>query len=250
MPRPVNPTRPGLRNYLRRQFHAYFQNAFSGITTQGLQLLEVGCAASVWLPYFAKTYGFQVTGLDYSEIGCELERHILVDENVQGEVVCADLFSPPGTMLGAFDVIVSFGLIEHFEDTPACIEALSRYLKTGGIMITNIPNLAGTAGTVQKILNRPIFDIHVVLDARDLRLAHEKAGLEVLQHGYFLSTAYSVCNLEGLKEGSLGWMFKKFILLSLVGLSVLVWSIESKIGPFKVSKLFSPYINCIARKNP
>ncbi len=117
-------------------------------------------------------------------------------------------------------------------------------------MITNIPNLAGTAGSFQKLLNRPIFDIHVILDAPDLRLAHEIAGLEVLQHGYFLSTADGVCNLEGLKEGSLGWMFKKFILLSLVGLSVLVWSIEGKFGPFKVSKLFSPYINCIARKNP
>jgi cyclopropane fatty-acyl-phospholipid synthase-like methyltransferase len=30
------------------------------------RLLEIGCARSAWLPYFAQEFGIDVSGLDYS----------------------------------------------------------------------------------------------------------------------------------------------------------------------------------------
>ena len=125
----------------------------------------------MWLPYFAKEFAFEVYGIDYSEIGCQQAKQILEYEGVNGKIVCADFFSPPGSMLKAFDVVVSFGVLEHFEDTTACIAAFSKFLKPGGLLITNIPNLCGLNGLIQKMINRSIFDIHVPLDKKSRTLS-------------------------------------------------------------------------------
>ena len=42
---------------------------------------------------------------------------ILSIEGVKGDIVCADFFSPPESMIEEFDVVISFGVLEHFEDT-------------------------------------------------------------------------------------------------------------------------------------
>ena len=48
---------------------------FSG--RSGSRILELGCANSQWLPYFAHKWNFQVDGLDYSETGAQMAREIL-----------------------------------------------------------------------------------------------------------------------------------------------------------------------------
>jgi len=84
-------------------------------------------------PYFAKEFGFKVYGIDYSEIGCKQAREVLSNTGVEGNVICAIFFSPPENLIDAFDVVVSFGVVEHFEDT-AGIAAFSRFLKPNGIL--------------------------------------------------------------------------------------------------------------------
>ena len=51
------------------KFHQYFQDVFKGGQTRGKKLLEIGCGGSVLLPYFSKTFGFDVCGVDYSPAG-------------------------------------------------------------------------------------------------------------------------------------------------------------------------------------
>ena len=115
IPKEVNPRHGGLPNYVNRRFHEYFCQIFSNMNTQGKKVLEIGCARSVWLPYFAKEFGFKIYGIDYSEIGYQQAMQILSNEEVKGEIVCADFFSPSESMLKAFDVVVSFGVLEQNE---------------------------------------------------------------------------------------------------------------------------------------
>jgi len=248
LPAPVDPRKPGLSRHRDRSFHGYFQNVFQGVETRGLRFLEIGCAQSVWLPYFAREYGFEVSGLDYSEIGCEQEKQILAAEGIDGDVVCADFFSPPEEMLGAFDVVVSFGVAEHFEDTAACLEAFSKFLRPGGMLITSIPNLTGLIGSIQKKVNRPVFDIHVLLNAQTLAAAHRRAGLQVIRCNYFMNTNFGVLNLNGLPTGSALWLAKKILLALLVRYSMAVWFLEEKTRPFRATRLIAPAIICVARK--
>ena len=201
----------GLANYINRQFHEYFSRIFGNTKTKGLKLLEIGCASSHWLPYFAKEFGFEVSGIDYSEIGCQQASEILSKERIQGRIVCTDFFNPPASMIEAFDVVVSFGVAEHFQDTAACISAFSRFLKHGGLILTSIPNLSGLIGYIQKLINRPVFNMHVILDTTALKDAHEKAALNVLDCNYFVFTNFNVCNLQGLPTRSISWLLKKFL---------------------------------------
>ena len=248
VPVPVDPQHGHIDNYVNRQFHELFSMLFSGVDPRGKLLLEVGCAKSTWLPYFSQQFGFQVAGLDYSEIGCEQSRKILSNARVPGEIICADLFSPPASLLGKFDVVITFGVVEHFADTRMCIEALSKFLKHGGLLITNIPNMVGLIGAIEKIINRPVYDIHVPLDHESLLNVHKLSGLDVLRCGYFLSTHFGVLNLNGLDRETLSWRIKNIFLKILLHISKIIWIYEGAFGQFKPSKLLSPYIHCLAQK--
>lgn len=159
----VDPRDEGLSNVVNRRLHQVLSNVFSGTHTRKQRLLEVGCANSSWLPYFALHYGFSVTGLDYSPQGCEQERALLQIAGVQGEVVCADLYAPPQSLQGAFDVVFSLGVIEHFTDTAASVKALAAFLRPGGVLISVIPNMTGSVGLLQRLCDRAVYENHVPL---------------------------------------------------------------------------------------
>jgi SAM-dependent methyltransferase len=147
-------------------------------------------------------------------------------------------------MLAAFDIVVSFGVVEHFEHTAGCLKALSQFLKPGGLAITIIPNMVGLPGYFQKVINRRVFDVHVPLDNRALAANHEPS-LNVLSCSYFLFVNWGAINMEnweGQMSYRLGtrlrsWMSKGF------------WVLED-LAPiiFKPNRLSSPYINCVAQK--
>jgi cyclopropane fatty-acyl-phospholipid synthase-like methyltransferase len=248
VPEPFNPRRRSFSQYVKQRYHQFFVEKLSGLQPRGKAFLEIGCARSAWLPYFAQEFGFNVYGLDYSELGCQQARQVLSDAGIPGEIVCADFFSPPPTLQERFDVVVSFGVVEHFTDTTACLAAFTRFLKPGGLVLTLIPNMVSGVGFFQKVLNRPIFDIHILLDVVDLARAHELAGFEVLDCDYFLSTHFGVCNLNGIRPGSVSWLVKQSVLIGLQGFSWLVWQIEARVGCFKARRSLSPYIICTARK--
>ena len=248
IPSAVDPSDMLCKNYVNRRFHNFFMTLFDKSETASMKLLEIGCARSAWLPYFAKEFGFGVVGIDYSPVGCQMAKEVLRSSGIRGEIVCSDLFSPPQGMLGEFDVVVSFGVIEHFDDTEYCLKAVSSFLKPGGILITNIPNMVGCNGYLQKVINKPVYDIHQLISSSSLRASHASAGLEVLDCDYFIFNSFGVCNLNGVPLNTLSGILKKVVLGFLARVSMVVWSIEHAIGSFSANKYTSPYINCVARK--
>ncbi len=244
----IDPNARRIDNYPNRRFNDFFSAVFGGTSTGTRRLLEVGCARSAWLPYFADAFGFTVHGIDYSELGCRQATEMLAYSGVSGEITCADFFSPPTVMLSTFDVVISFGVAEHFTDTKHCIAAFSRFLKPGGILITVIPNIIGLVGLCQKILNRQVYLIHVPLDRESLAEAHQLSGLKVDGCRYFLSTGFGVCNLNGVSRGSMASLIKTKAHLWLTRFSKVVWLIEQHLGPLPASRLWSPYIVCTALK--
>lgn len=240
----IDPRAPGSRSHVSHHFHVYFHEFFSSRETRGLKLLEIGCARSVWLPYFAKEFGFNVSGIDYSETGCSQAEQLLLKAGVEGEVICADFFLPPDHFIEAFDVVISFGVVEHFQDTSGCLRAFSRFLKAGGLLVTNVPNLVGLNGMIQKIVNRPVFDVHVALDKNDLIRAHDASGFQTVSCHYFLFLHLGVLNIENWRGGIL--YFGASRVRSLI--SRIAWMCEKAIPFMRPNRWSSPYINCLAVK--
>jgi SAM-dependent methyltransferase len=173
-----------------------------------------------------------------------MARDMLLNSGIDGEVECADFHSPPKAMLKSFDVVVSFGVAEHFEDTASCIKTFSKFLRPGGIMITIIPNLAGLTGSIQKLLNRPVFDKHKLLNKEEMKKAHEAAGLKVSACDYFIFSNFGILNLNGIPPGTIELSTKRIFFELLTYLSYIIWSIESKVGFIRGNKTFSAYIVC------
>jgi len=214
---------------------------------QPFELLEVGCARSHWLPYFAHEHGARVCGLDYSAIGCDIERAILRDAEVDGEIICGDLFDPPPALTNRFDIVVSFG-VEHFDDTAAVVRALREYLKPDGILVTVAPNMVGAIGLIERCINRRVYDLHVRLTPRDLAKAHADAGLTVHAAHYFLSTNFGVLNTNGLDERSRMTRAKLALCVNLGRVSKGIWTIEELVRPLKPTRIFAPYLVVTARR--
>jgi hypothetical protein len=158
------------------------------------------------------------------------------------------LFDAPESLRESFDVVFSAGLAEHFTQTADCIRSLANFLKPQGLMITSIPNLTGICGTIQKIVNRPVFDVHVPLDKNALATAHERAGLQLIACEYFMSTNFGVVNLHGLPPKSINVFAKRALLALLTRFSYAVWIVEKLFRPVPPNRFTSPYLICVARK--
>lgn len=242
LPKPIDIADNSIANHGNLARHRYLSNVL-GDLRRGSRLLEIGAAQSRWLPYFHKQFGFAPTGLDYSEIGCERARELLVHAGVPGEVVCADLFSPPAGLLGRFDAVVSFGVVEHFDDTAGCLAALASYLKPGGRVVTTIPNMAGGLGLLQRWVDRTIFETHVPLTDAELARAHVAAGLEVVDSGYLLSA-----NWRSVATGNerLSRPAERLIRHGLSVTTKLMWQAERLGFGLPPNRLTSPYVCCTA----
>ncbi len=238
-------TNNNLVNFVDYSFHKKFSTIIEQFQLSGKKVLEVGCALSTWLSYFSIEHNMQVTGLDYSEVGCQKEREVLKNHGVQGEIVCGNLFEPPQQLIEQFDLVYSMGVLEHFDDTRESRgPAFFPYSKPGGVVITEIPNMKGLVGAIQKFWGPEIFNKHVPLVKVDLQKAHEQAGYKVHSceylmffNGHLWAPDKPLCKpLKNLKRVVIGICNRLF------------WGIEKKTSLLPPNSITSPYIICVAQK--
>ncbi len=208
------------------------------------RILEIGAGDSMWLPYLAAIFSSgQFVGLDYSDRGCGLLRERTRDlGNVA--VVREDMFRCSPELHESFDVVISFGVVEHFEKLDYVLAAKRRFLKPGGLMFTLIPNLAGALGFLASRWNRDVYDKHNPHDWPSFSEGHRLAGLEVISGGYLCSTHFGVLSACFPDQKGLAWQLSRVM----VRLSLGAWWIEEKVGQLPTSRAFSPYIYAISQK--
>jgi SAM-dependent methyltransferase len=144
------------------------------------RFLEVGCGSAKWLIYFHRTFGYQVTGCDYSDAACEGARRSLAAAGVPGEVIQRDLFA----LTGRYDVICSYGLIEHFTDPRAVLAKFRELLPSpGGVLLTMVPNLGGLSGLYHRALKPETFTTHRPITLDELRRWYGELGLSRVEVG-------------------------------------------------------------------
>ena len=170
------------------------------IVPRGGKVVEMGCGDSYWLPYFAKRIGLTVAGIDYSPERSLHVRRLLAKWGIQGDIVCDDFRRIPKNWEGAFDLVFSAGVIEHFEDPKEIVHLFSKYLKPGGWMLTTVPNLVGLWGWLQGKIDSKILNAHNRFDLNTLRNFHESAGLRILRAEYQRWGDPGVLNLSTMKS--------------------------------------------------
>jgi 2-polyprenyl-3-methyl-5-hydroxy-6-metoxy-1,4-benzoquinol methylase len=218
------------------------------IGLEGKSVLEIGAGDSQWLPYLAKKYpGSQFAGLDYSKAGCErlAGRVAAICGAGAIDIYHQDMFVMESVIHGRFDLVLDNGVIEHFDDLSQALLAKQRYLKDQGLMFSLIPNLAGSLGYLTKLFNRKVYEMHNPHDWNSFLEGHRKAGLTLVSGGYLGSSGFGVIASCFEKHEGLSWHTYLF----LTRLSKAIWLVETKLGNLPTSRMFSPYIYAISRKN-
>ena len=215
----------------------------SSIGLHQKSIIEIGAGGSQWLPFLAKQYpDSSFTGLDYAKAGCKELKDRAKIENVDITVVNADLFQPPKELIGKFDILISFGVVEHFDNLSETVKALSVFLKPTGTIFTIIPNMNGSIGYLTRKLNKDVYDLHNPHDLASLKKGHEDAGVIIKKANYLCSTEFGVLSACINHKSNAK---AKFTYLWLSRLTKFISIFELKLLRLPASRLFSPFIYCI-----
>lgn len=238
VPDPIDPRDDTPENHCYRVLDALFRRALGARSLPGACLIEIGCGGSRWLPYFCREFGYDISGIDYTVAGIRLSQAILDRAGVSGQIVQGDLFEPPPDWINRFDVVVSFGLVEHFENTAQVISACARYLRPGGRMITLVPTMRGLYGLAYRLLRPSVFRKHVPHSRDTLRQAHLEAGLQATYSDYVLGLPGVITEPVGARlSGRMAFAASR-----------LYWRLERSGWGIPPNRYTSPYALCIATK--
>jgi 2-polyprenyl-3-methyl-5-hydroxy-6-metoxy-1,4-benzoquinol methylase len=238
VPDVIDPHNDAPENHYYQVMHAIFVRALGARCSPGARLIEIGCGGSRWLPYFHRTFGYAVSGIDYTVEGTRLSQLILDKVGINGRIVQSDLFEPPLDLVEQFEVVVSFGLVEHFKNTSQVVSACARYLRPGGQMITLVPTMRGLYGTAYRILRPDVYRKHIPQSQTMLAKAHSDAGLSITHSCYVLG-------LPGVVDAaSMSGVPGRMAL----AVSRLYWRLERSGFGVPPNRFTSPYALCIATK--
>jgi 2-polyprenyl-3-methyl-5-hydroxy-6-metoxy-1,4-benzoquinol methylase len=213
-------------------------------------LIEVGSGSSAWLPFLAQEYNLEVSGLDYSETGCKI-----CEENLKmlginfDEIICEDVLKWDSGK--KYDIIISFGVVEHFENPGEILKIMHSHLAENGLIITIVPNLLGISGKLTKYFLPDVYGIHKIISRNYLKKLHEISGYECLKNDY-TGFFYPVVIPWSVK--TTGFFFKKGSLrrkLTMRIIELINAFITRLLRTTKIrfsSQYFSPFVICIGKR--
>lgn len=211
------------------------------------RVLEVGCAPGRWLVYFQRTFGYAVTGCDYSERGCLSTRETLAAAGISGDVFQRDLF----TLEGQWDVVFSAGLIEHFTDPKAVLTKFLTLLPAHGMLVSLVPNLAGLSGFYHRAFKPETFHTHRVVTLDELRRWYDELGLREVESGALGSivpSRFPRSKLRGEHPRLYPFLWRPFLgPVTWVTNRACTWALQHN-GLKVDSPRFSPYLYAIGRR--
>lgn len=201
--------------------------------------IELGGFPGYYAVFLKKYLKLDVTLLDYF-VHAPITKDLLRTNGLKPDairIIETDLFNY--TTPEQYDLVLSCGLIEHFNDTTDIINRHIAFVKPGGTLFVTLPNFKAVNGWFQREFDKENYDKHNIDCMEPTFLANicRASGLEVVQARYF--GRFSVW-LENEKEKSLGVRaLKKSIWLA--------GKLFTKVFAFD-SKQLSPYIIIEAKK--
>lgn len=148
------------------------------------RFLELGCACSknlYRLPGISGP-GPVFFGLDPSLGALQASSALFDTKRVL--LTGGDLFAAPYKP-GSFDLVVSFGLIEHYRDPQPFLQSCIDLLEPGGLLIAGYPSYQGLTGYLQRRINPIALEHHFSLPSARMSAEFNKAGLIDINSSYF-----------------------------------------------------------------
>lgn len=135
--------------------------------------LEIGAYPGRYLCYFNEFFGYKPTALEYvPECASQLVQNLKVSGVPDAEVLCKDFFElKHDKEQRTWDLVTSFGFVEHFSDTLDVVRRHVECTSPGGHTVILVPNHSGLNGTILKYVDREKFKLHNCMSLEDLTAA-------------------------------------------------------------------------------
>jgi ubiquinone/menaquinone biosynthesis C-methylase UbiE len=173
------------------------QYVFGSMPPVPAATLEIGCG-SANISLFAAKRGYATTMLDYADSALETAKKKFALNGVTGVFVRGDAERLPFED-NSFDVVMSFGLLEHFTDPGNALREMARVVKPGGVFIGEIITRRFSVITLGKLISLALrFPYHLAL----LKPAKAFWNYENLFHPGFYENTYSVEEYRAFIDGT------------------------------------------------
>jgi SAM-dependent methyltransferase len=128
----------------------------------------------------SKEFGLTVSGIEFTADGAAAtERNLQLQGVTPREIHHADFLT--ATPAPIFDVVVSFGFVEHFTELREVICRHAAWTRPGGRVIIGVPNFRGIHGLLQTALDRDVLERHnlEIMQPARLKALGAECGLVV-----------------------------------------------------------------------
>jgi SAM-dependent methyltransferase len=149
-----------------------------------LSFFEIGYAPGRILAEVGKRLGFTVNGIDYACDPAVVAQGLKNLGIKVGRLEKGDLFSWKSSQ--KFDIVASFGFIEHFEDAAAVVDRHFELVKPGGTVVVSMPNFAGGQKALHWLFDRENLDGHNtrIMNLPFLESVARRNGAELVKARY------------------------------------------------------------------
>jgi 2-polyprenyl-3-methyl-5-hydroxy-6-metoxy-1,4-benzoquinol methylase len=220
-----------------------FLRRLIGESFRGARALEIGCAPGRWMIYFNKRMGLKVAGIEYTKSGVELTKRNLAQHKVIGDVYEGDFLKFEFPV--KFDIIASFGVVEHYLDLHSFFNKCWNLLTHDGLCITAIPNFGSHFyASLQSSVDRDVWKRHIPYRASDLTKALGQSGFNQVDWTFLGTFSIGVVNFS--KYVTPNFRFLGTFLAFSDGLLHFMFKARYR---NRESAMWSPYIFTWASKN-
>jgi len=220
---------------------SYFADIFERflVADPNKTVLEIGCADSKFLCFLSKKFGYRAYGLDYSDAITKTAELFKFNNLSEPTLYKEDLFSWKTDK--KFDVICSFGFVEHFENLDTIIAKHAELVSDNGKIIITLPHFAHGQYLLHWLIGRENLKKHNtgIMNLNSIRRSIEKNNLKIEHLSYYKTFGFWT-ERESLArwEKIFNWGIIKF------------GKVITKIfGYNRPNPLFSPHIICVAVKS-
>lgn len=183
----------------------------------GESALEIGCAPGKWMLLIHEYLNYKIHGFEYVDAAAEKTKENFLICNIPKEefkVITADFLSQEPTP--KYNLVTSFGFIEHFEDYKDIYFKHLGYSKKDGYIVIGFPSFRGVNYYLQlcidKISGSKIIDNHNIsmMNKELMERMVVDSGKELVYIDYIGGFEPALFNLNDIRNGVLRFVFKAY----------------------------------------
>lgn len=208
------------------------------------EAMEIGCYPGTYLLQLGSQFGYRMSGIDFVPEVSKLREPLEAKGVRVGQLIQADFLQYESKH--SYDVVASFGFVEHFENLELLLTKHAALVKPGGLLIVEVPHFRGLHYWLRRGLEPELLTTHNLraMVPSFYRDWLDRNGFSTLYCNYFMTFDFWLSSSAPLLTTRIAPKHRAVVWASrLAKIALRRLHLEHVPNPW-----FSPYIVVVARK--